>query len=240
MNWLKSIFTSSENPKAYPIQKDKIISADNYIDLEFIKVLYFKDSQLRNNYINSIRKIIEDTIVDDEISRVKVSEYLTYNENNIPFLMEAIKLDEFNGKIKINKYYTALGISRYNIRKKIDNDHFDFTFEETLALNAFKSEYRNYVRLETLFLLGRAFLIANNISKMNFYFDIIYKDKYELSEVAVSKFHRLIGDIYMDNDKKTEAFKWYKSGLQLNSKLGVKKIFITLEKELNSSKRKLT
>lgn len=144
--------------------------------------------------------------------------------------MEVIKFDENNGKIKLSKYYIALRVCRYNIVKKLNNKIYDFRFEEELALNAFKSEYRNYARIETLFVLGEAFFKANQLEKMNLYFDIIYKEKYDLSNVITSNFHRRIADIYLYIHEKKEALKWYKSGIQLNSKLGVKKLITNLEK----------
>jgi hypothetical protein len=212
-------------------QPNKAIHGNEYLDLDFIDNLYFKNDQLKDSYINSIKSVLNDNILTGEISRVKVSEYITNNNSDIPFLMDAIKFDEFNGNSKVVRYYTALGICRYNINAKIENNYYEFLFEETLALNTLQSDNRNYARLEILFILGDAFLKANDFAKMNYYFGIISSDKYDLSGVTISNFHRLIGDIYLRNDNKNEALKWYRSGLQLNSKLGVKKLVKTLEEE---------
>jgi hypothetical protein len=115
----------------------------------------------------------------------------------------------------------------------MDAANFYFHFEEALAQNALKSDHRNYARLETLFAFGEAFFNKKDFEKMSYYFDLIHNDRYELGETTVSNFHRLIGDIYLRHDNKTEGLKWYKSGLKLNPKLGVKKLIANLEKELN-------
>lgn len=189
------------------------------------------NEQFKVDYIDSIKTILEATIENRKIEKVKILAYITNNEFDIPFIMEVIKFDENNGKFKLNKYYTALNVSRYNIVKKLNNKIYDFKFEEELALNAFGSDYRNYARIETLFTLGEAFLKANELEKTSLYFEMIYNDKYDLSEVTVSNFHRRIGNIYLDIHEKKKALKWYKSGQQLNSKLGVKKLIANLEKE---------
>lgn len=229
MNWFKNLFSLSKKRTKYLIPNNEIPLA-NYLDIEFINYLYFNCEQLKIDYINNIKKILETTIENSKIERNKVLDYITNNEINIPFMMEAIKFDEYNGNFKLKKYYTALNVSKHNIKEKINNKIYCFKFEEELALNAFKADYRNYARIETLFILGEAFLKANELEKSSLYFNIIYKDKYDLSEVTVSSFHRKIGNIYLDIQEEKKALKWYKSGLQLNSKLGVKKLIESLEK----------
>jgi hypothetical protein len=231
MNILKRFF-SNEKSENYNLKSNNSICLDDYLDKEFINSLYFSSDQLQEDYINNIRKILKETIVNCKIERINFSAYYTENKIDIPFIFEAIKFfDENNGKIKLSKYYTALSVCRHNIIEKLNNKIYDFRFEEELALKAFKSDYRNYARIETLFVLGEAFFKANELKKTRLYFDIIYKDKYNLSDVTISNFHRRIGDIYLYNHEKKEALKWYKSGFELNSKLGVKKLIANLEKE---------
>jgi len=230
MNWLKNIFSSSKKQDHSFDNKIKV-SLDDYIDEEFISYLYFSNEQLKIDYIDNIKKILEVTMENDKIERIKFSDYFIKNNINIPFIMEVVKFDEYNGKFKLSKYYTALNVIKYNIAGKINDKAYLFKFEEELAHNHFKSDFRNYTRIETLFSFGEAFLKANEIKKMTLYFDTIYHDNYDLSEVTVSNFHRRIGDIYLDILDKMEALKWYKSGLQLNSKLGVKKLIANLEME---------
>lgn len=235
MTWLKNLFSSKPNHYEDSAVKNTTIAIDDNLDDEFINALYFKNDQIKDNYISSIKQVLNSILETGEISRVRVSEYMTKNETGIPFLLDAIKTDNRIGKFKIESYYTALGICRHNLFEKIEAGNFDFQFEETLARNALKSYYRKYARLETLFTLGKAFFHKKDFEKMSYYFDIIRIDDYELSESTVSNFHRLIGDIYLECDKKIEGLNWYKSGLKLNANLGVKKITANLEKELNGS-----
>ena len=187
------------------------------------------------NIQRRFKAVLEKTIENGKIDRPRVAEYINQNDNDIPFLLDAITFDENNEQHKLENYYIALSVCRFNLHGKIDAQFFDFDFEEILAKKAFKDDFRNYARIETSFMLGEAFLIANNTSKANYYFDIIFNDTYDLSGDTVSKFFRQIGDIYLECDYKTQALKWYKKGLQLNSKLGVKKQVANLEKELNST-----
>lgn len=230
MNWLKYIFfPSRKRDHSFGIKTK--ISLYDFIDEEFINYLHFSNEQIKIDYIESIKNVLEATIENDKIERVKFSDYVIDNKIDTPFIMEAIKFDEFNGRFKLSKYYTVLNVAKHNIAAKINGKVYDFKFEEKLTHNHFKSDFRNYARIETLFAFGDAFFKASEIKKMTIYFDIIYNDKYDLSEVTVSNFHRRIGDIYLALHDKKEALKWYKSGLQLNSKLGVKKLITNLEME---------
>lgn len=229
MNIFKRFFSKEKNGN-HNFQSNDSIRLDDYLDKEFINSLYFSNDKFKDDYIDSIKTILKETIENYKIERVKFSEYIIDNKIDMPFIMEVIKFDENNGKIKLSKYYIALCVCRYNIVKKLNNKIYDFRFEEELALNAFKFDYRNYARIETLFVLGEAFFKANEFEKTNLYFNIIYKDKYDLSDVTISSFHRRIADIYLYINEEKEALKWYKSGVQLNSKLGVKKLIANLEK----------
>jgi hypothetical protein len=228
MNIFKRFFSNKKN-RSHNFKSNNRIYLDDYLDKEFINFLYFSSDYLKTDFINSIKTILIETIENCKIERIKFSEYINDNKIDIPFIMEVIKFDENIGEIKLSQYYTALNISRYNIIEKLNNKIYDFKFEEELALNAFKSDYRNYSRIEMLFVLGEAFFKTNQLEKMNFYFDVIYNDKYDLSNGVVSNFHRRIADIYLYIHERKEALKWYKSGVQLNSKLGVKKLIARLE-----------
>lgn len=224
-----------KQPEKNHFQNDITIIRNSYLDIDFINFLYFKSAQHKNEYIEKVKTVLDKTIGNGKIERPKVANYINQNDNDIPFLLDAIKFDEYNGGHKLDKYYTALNVCRFNLHEKIEAQFFEFDFEETVAEKAFKSDHRNYARIETLFLFGKAFLIANNATKANYYFDIIFNDTYDLSGDTVSKFFRQIGYNYLECGNKSAALKWYKKGLQLNSKLGVKKQVANLEKELNGS-----
>ena len=64
---------------------------------------------------------------------------------------------------------------------------------------------------------------------------MIYKDKYDLSETIVLRFYRWIWDIYVGNNNKALALRWHKLQLQLNTKLGVKKLVVIIENQLSES-----
>jgi len=234
MNWLKNIFTTKQ-PENKHFQNDITTITDSYLDIDFINSLYFKSAQHRNDYIEKVKVVLDKTIESGKIERTKVAEYINQNDNDIPFLLDAITFDEYNGEHKLDKYYTALSVCRFNIYGKLEAQFFDFDFEETLAKKVFKSDHRNYARIETLFMLGEAFLIAKVVTKADYYFEIIFNDTYDLSGDTVSKFFRQIGDTYLERGNKSAALNWYKKGLQLNPKLGIKKQVTNLEKELNGS-----
>jgi hypothetical protein len=115
MSSLKKFFTFKRDPNENSSEKEKTIILDDYLDSEFINALYFRDEQIRDSYISSIKEVLNALLESGEISRVAVSEYMTNNETNIPFLIDAIKLDNYNGKFKIERYYTALAICRHNL-----------------------------------------------------------------------------------------------------------------------------
>jgi len=204
MNWLKNIFTTKQ-PEDKHFKNDSTTITDKNLDIEFINSLYFKTAEDKNEYIEKIKAVVEKTIENRKIERPKVAEYINQNGNDIPFLLDAVTFDEYNGEHKLNKYYTALSVCRFNLHGKIEAQFFDFDFEEALARKAFESDYKNYARIETLFMLGEAFLIANNVTKADYYFDIIFNDTYELSGDTVSKFFRQIGDTYLERGKKGAA-----------------------------------
>jgi hypothetical protein len=230
MNWLKKIFFKTRK-RNQNFRNEIITSLDTFVDEEFISYLYFSNEQIKIDYIESIKKILETTIENGEIQRIKFSNYIVDNKIEIPFILETIKFDDFNGKYKLSKYYTALNVAKHNIAAKINNKIYNFEFEEEITCKHFKSDLRNYTRIETLFAFGDAFFKAKKIKKMTIYFDIIYNDNYDLSDITISNFYRRIGDIYLAIHDRKVALKWYKSGLRLNSKLGVKKIIANLEME---------
>jgi hypothetical protein len=87
-------------------EKKTAPALEDYLDNEFINALYFKSEQARDNYISSIRAVLKTIIENQEISRVNLSEYIINNETDIPFLIDAIKLEKenYNGKFKIESY----------------------------------------------------------------------------------------------------------------------------------------
>ena len=107
---------------------------------------------------------------------------------------------------------------------------FDFTFEEDLIKKTLeKTIHTDYARISTLLVLGQSFSKANDLDKMESAFNIIRRDQYDLSPVTISNFYRSVGEVYLELTNKEKALEWFKSGLTINPKLGVKKLIDKLE-----------
>ena len=72
-----------------------------------------------------------------------------------------------------------------------------------------------------------------NFDKMGHYYDNILSDSFDLSQNTVADFIRLAGEDFYRIGNLTEALKYFKKGLELNPKLGVKKIVVEIEKKIN-------
>jgi tetratricopeptide (TPR) repeat protein len=229
------------------------------IDHDFIDLFYFKDEISKNDYLKSLQEILDNLHIQAGMDIVTVQNIIADdNLKNggevLPFLADSLLYDailissiERDGKIqtsetpgegfligreKINNYYAALKFIQVNLDRKIDTNYFDFQFEEELLNDTLSnSETFNFARIETLVAFGKAYLAAHNFAKMDEVFNIILTEKYDLAESTIANFYREIGETYLKLERSDQALKWLKSGLNLNPKLGVKKLIERIEKE---------
>jgi tetratricopeptide (TPR) repeat protein len=228
------------------------------LDYDFINFIYFKDETEKIKFISDVEKLLIELKINCETNMVsgrkKVFESNYNLDKIIPFLDRIIcynsyvtttTIKELN-KEKIEKsiktkfethnnlenYYTALNLCSYNLEKKIENNFFNFKFEEELVNNTLeKSNLYNFARVNTLFNLGNSFYKACQIENMENIFNKIRMENYELSSSTVAGYYRNIGEIYMKLKQNDKALDWLKAGLTLNPKLGVKKLIDKLDKK---------
>lgn len=86
-----------------------------------------------------------------------------------------------------------------------------------------------YAKAIIIFKMGQTFSTIGDWEKADSYFDLFKNTSFILSPVTVSGFYRAIGEIYMEADKKEASLNWFKAGLRINPKLGVKKKLKKLE-----------
>jgi tetratricopeptide (TPR) repeat protein len=242
-----------------PVIKINISSKGEFvgIDYDFINLLHFTSEKEREEYIEQIKKTLSYLKIEEGMDSAeayqKLTDYIyTSQEVTMPFLTESLlfksytvtktvksgvteieedsKGIESSGLEKIKYYYPALKFCNINLKRKIDDNFFDFKFEEQLLEDTLqKNDLYNYARIESLFAFGNAYFNANDIIMMNKIFDRICSEKYDLSESTIANFYRQIGEIYAALNNNEKAIDWLKMGLKLNPKLGVKKLLANLE-----------
>ncbi len=277
MNWLKKIFQNktenkvAETPEiGVPSEKTNQSNSATQItvqsrfagfDYTYIDLVHFKNDEAKSEYIETIKMIISELEIKDNMDYVAVQKKLAdYNSNSgnslIPLFTNTLLFKSFivtklesdgiakiserpsdtnqNGAEKIKSYYPALNFCTVNLARKVKNNFFDFQFEEKLISEILeKNNLFNYARIDTLFALGNAYYKATQLSKMDSTFEKILSEKYDLSESTIANYYRSIGEIYADLKQDEKALNWLKAGLTLNTKLGVKKLVDQLEKNLS-------
>ena len=253
MSWFKKLF---QNSSAEPVAKTEVkkevekepipnfsssTSSKSYfsgLDINFIDLIYFKDSEEKKKFISDIENLLNKLKINSQTDLVSGKKIVAENnygsEEMIPFLNEIILYDsvtktkklQFKGEEpteiiaitkrkknkKLENYYTALNLASYNLEKKVKNSFFDFTFEEDLIKKTLeKAIHTDFARISTLLNLGQSFCKANEIDKMESTFNIIRKDQYDLSPVTISNFYRSVGDIYLELTNKEKALEWFKT-----------------------------
>jgi hypothetical protein len=235
----------------------KIISKFNGIDTAFIDLLFFKNDKEKKNFISNILNTLETLCITNETHQTEFmttfSNYVHENEIELPFIAE---LFVFESKIvtklmpsglilnttntspsdtgikKLNSYKTALRLVSCNLDSKIKNGIIDISFEENIVINNLTEENMDFHMINILYQLGNAFMQSNALDKMAYYFGYIYNSQFELSPNTVSDYVRYAGEDYYKIGNLTEALKFLKKGIELNPKLGVKKLISEIENKL--------
>lgn len=228
------------------------------LDRNFIDLIHFKNEEDKVAFVGKVEKIITHLNIKEGMEYFSVQEKINkYNYSGkkapLPFLMEVLLFDSViltkretlnmenkvedsvdssrNGIGKIRSYYKALNFCVVNLGRKVDDDFFDYRFEENLIKDTLEnSTLYNYARMDTLYALGQAYRKANKLDEMKNCFDKIRQDNYDLAQSTTAKFYRAIGEIYIELNEIELALDWLKSGLAMDSKLGVKKLIDQLEK----------
>lgn len=228
------------------------------LDNEFIDLIYFPSQEKRTEFKAQLLNILKDLAVSNETMRTELMEtfpnYLTDNNIEFPFIAELfifksyiIKLSlpeknlietlegspEVRGKEKLLNYYTALSLASHNLYVKNENGIIDISDEENIVLQSLSDEHKDFARAKILFQLGNSFMHQNNFDKMKLYYEKLISTDFDLSANTIADFIRSAGeDLYNVGDLK-EAHKYLKKGLELNPKLGVKKLLTEIEKKIN-------
>ena len=212
---------------------------DNFskIDFEFLNQLYFADDEKKNEFIKYLENSLQELNITTATNRSDTITRLANSEKNFPFIAELIIFDNdySKGKSKLESYYTALKLCKYNLQNKIANNNYDFEFEEDLLDKTLNSDLYNYARIDTLFYFGYSNNKIKNYSKRDFYFNLIRNNKFDLASSTISSFYKIIGEIYLQENDKLKALDWFKAGLLIDPKLSVKKIIQKMEREKNDS-----
>jgi hypothetical protein len=232
------------------IKRPELIEIFNGIDNEFVDLIYFPSDKEKEIYIDQVKDIctklklsIGDKFVAKDIYNVenyplvtsvplfKHSILISYlNDKNYP--PEELKSQIEFGIKKIQNYYSACNFIEENCSMKVNSNYFNFEFEENLLETiVITSKLNNYTKLSAITCLGISNLIGKNIEKAKKHLDLIADVKFDLEAATVAKFYRDIGDQYLKINNKQNALYWYKSGLNLNPNLGVKKLITKIESE---------
>lgn len=228
------------------------------LDLDFIDLLYFISKDEKTVFINKLLEIIEKLGITKETLRTEFMEsfpnYITTNEIDLPFIAELFNFHntivtvsmpdetiietkegyhEMRGKEKLQHYYTAIRLASHNLQVKADNQIQDIAEEEKLILESLSDSHKDFARINIFLQLGKSFMDNKNFDKMSHYYDCIFSDSFDLSQNTVADFIRIAGEDFYQLGKLTEALKYLKKGLDLNPKLGVKKVVAEIEKKIN-------
>lgn len=228
------------------------------LDYDFIDLLYFISKDEKTVFINKLLEIIEILGITNKTLRTEFMEnfpnYITENEIDVPFIAELFNFHntivsvsmpdetiietkegypEIRGKEKLQHYYTAIRLASHNLQVKSVNHIQDIAEEEKLILESLSDSQKDFARINIFLQLGKSFKEQKNFDKMSHYYNSIFSDSFDLSQNTVADFIRVAGEDFYQLGKLTEALKYFKKGLELNPKLGVKKIVAEIEKKVN-------
>lgn len=228
------------------------------LDDEFIDLIYFPSEEKRDSFKQQLIEILKELGITNESQRTEVMEkfpnYVTENNINLPFIAELfifesyiIKVSKpeetiiettkgspgYRGKEKLKHYYTAVGLASHNIYGKNENGIIDISDEENLVIKTLSDQNKDFACANILLLLGNSFMMHNNIDKMVFYYEKLFSSDFDLSPTTIADFIRAAGEDFYKIGDTEKALKYLKKGLELNPKLGVKKLVTEIEKKTN-------
>ena len=230
----------------------------NGLDHDFINLLYFISQDEKAVFINKLLETIENLSITNETLRTEFMttfpNYINTNEIDLPFIAELFNFHntiltvsvpdetiiqtkqgytEICGKEKLQNYYTAIRLASHNLQVKADNQILDIADEEKLILGILSDSHKDFARINIFLQLGKSFMQQKNFDKMTHYYDSILSDGFDLCPNTVADFIRDAGEDFYQLGKLPEALKYFKKGLELNPKLGVKKIVAEIEKKIS-------
>lgn len=263
MNWLKRIFkkkqkeeTSALKEKNMPKYSIKIYSKCQYsgLDYNFINLIYFKSPNDKEKYINDLIYLLDLLEINNNTDIVSAKSKIVEASSNqdLTFVFESLLFTETtyqeidNGEIitimqriteeginKLKNYYSALSFGCFNIKRKLENNEHDWSFELNLIDSALEdSKLYNSARIETLAFLTIAFDKINEIEKSEFYFSKIKEGNFNLAPDTITKFYSKIADHFKSQGKLNKVIECYENGLKVNPKYGIKRELERLKKTL--------
>lgn len=245
------------------ITENKVIELRNVtkvkgLDSDFIDLIFFISEEDKILFKNKLREIIEELGISNETVRTEFMEkfpnHIGSKEINLPFIAELFIFGntiltvsmpdetiidskeghlEKSGKDKLQNYYTALRLASHNLQIKNERGVLDISEEEKLVLNSLSDFHMDFARINIIFQLGNSFRQQGNYDKMFHYYEIIVCEQFDLSPNTVADFIRTIGNNLYEIGNLKEALRYFKKGLDLNPKLGVKKVVNEIEKTMD-------
>jgi len=235
-------------------QEDQFVG----IDHDYIDLFHFRDATEKRSFVSDIESILDLLEIRRGMDYVQVNKkLLDYSEGTAkkdrPRLIETLLFENVSfsrivesdgkenvverrsgnqrkGRDKIRSFYDALSFSRINLLRKLEHGENDFEFEEKLIFETLENSSKfNQVRIQAWFELGNAYMSVQDYSKMDSVLEKIRSEDYHLSPASIANFYRQIGEIYVKLGKDKMALSWFKDGLKIHPKLGVKKLISEIE-----------
>lgn len=225
-NVLDRIYFSSEEEKEDLVKqvKAKIVSQKIVEKLEYQEFIKRRGYSPSDGELNPFLFFI--LIEIEEITETATTNGVCINKKT------DCKKQSFEDKV--NGFYDVINFNIYNLKQKVKSETVTFEEEVELIMDTINSEIQNqrFIQLSGLFEIGKAYLSRNEEDKSLKYFNLLLDLKYRVSDYSVSSFCKAVGNLYEEREDFELAIQWYQKGIELNSKLSVKRKIIALRKKL--------
>lgn len=202
------------------------------IDSKLVDRIYFPKQEDKVEYLSRIQSTLTALSISIGDERMNVINKISQSNVEVEFLREVLAYTgdiQYSKNSERNNYYTNCKLCEYNLAKKLAAGVTNFQDDELLFRSIMEIDLVGYAKAIIIFKMGQTFSTIGDWEKADSYFDLFKNTSFILSPVTVSGFYRAIGEIYMEADKKEASLNWFKAGLRINPKLGVKKKLKKLE-----------
>jgi tetratricopeptide (TPR) repeat protein len=235
----------------------KNVTTFNGLDNAFLDLIYFSNDLEKRLLVEKINNVIKTLNITNETLRTEFMNtfplYIHDNGIELPFIAELFTFKsiivsvsmpsgivknitdttpEYSGSEKLNYYHTAMNLVSHNLESKIKNNFTDISFEENIVLKNLTDDNKDFHMINILYQLGNSFMLINKQDKMSNYYGLIYNSLFDLSPNTIADYIRYAGEDYYKIGDLENALKFLKKGLELNSKLGVKRLIAEIENKL--------
>ena len=231
------------------------------IDVEFINLIYFKDDNQKKEYYDLLALFLVDNSIDENTPFSRVIDLIVKYEHEggdkwFVFMHDVFLCAGYNvykkedkmvkelvsigetydvGILKLNDYYLAMRLVLHNVKNKIAHGEKDCQFElNLLEKNLGDKDGYDYVGLSTTVELSKLYLINNRISEAEMFLKMFINgtNNSHISNSTVGEFFKEIGESYLMLEDYQNTLKFFKMGVQINPKLGVKRKIIEIENKI--------